>query len=64
MGVVRRSRSLVRRGVKVQRRVALAQMLVWPLLIGGGLVVGATAFVALRRRRRIDPHPAAPVVVG
>lgn len=64
MSVVRRSRSLVRRGVKAQRRVALAQMLFWPVLIGGGLVAGATAFVAVRRHRRADTHPAPPVVVG
>ncbi|WNG89745.1 hypothetical protein C6A87_011690 [Mycobacterium sp. ITM-2016-00317] len=63
MSVVRRSRSLVRRGVKVQRRVALAQMLFWPLLIGGGLAAGATA-LAVRRRSRADTHPAPPVVVG
>jgi hypothetical protein len=50
--------------VKAQRRVVLAQMLFWPVLIGGGLVAGATAFVAVRRHRRADTHPAPPVVVG
>ncbi|QZT64466.1 hypothetical protein [Mycolicibacterium austroafricanum] len=48
MSVIRRGRSLARRGLRVQRRIALAQFLFWPGLIGAGLVVG----VALLKRVR------------
>jgi hypothetical protein len=51
---------LARRGIKVQRRVALAQFLFWPTLIGTGIAVGAA--VAFRRHRRavvaLPPQPA------
>ncbi len=49
MGVIRSSRSLARRGAKVQRRIAFAQLLFWPLVVvtlGGAGVVAA---VSLRR---------------
>ncbi|WP_156448399.1 hypothetical protein [Mycobacterium sp. NAZ190054] len=50
MSVARRSRSLVRRGVKVQRRIAVVQLLFWLVLIGSGLAAAAVA-LALRRHR-------------
>ncbi|ORB26676.1 hypothetical protein MPP7335_03373 [Mycolicibacterium parafortuitum] len=47
MGVIRRSRSLARRGVKVQRRIAFAQLLFWPVLVVtlGGIGIGVVAAV-------------------
>lgn len=48
MRVIRRGRSLVRRGLRVQRRIALAQFLFWPGLIGAGLVVGVAVLKRVR----------------
>ncbi|MBV5243925.1 MULTISPECIES: hypothetical protein [Mycolicibacterium] len=49
MSVIRRSRSLARRGLKVQRRVALAQLLFWPALIGTAAAAGLATVISLRR---------------
>ncbi|WP_199254769.1 hypothetical protein [Mycolicibacterium mengxianglii] len=43
-----------RRAVRVQRRIWLAQMLFWPLLIGAGIL--ATTLVLLRVRSARTPH--------
>ncbi|UXA10408.1 hypothetical protein KXD97_20065 [Mycobacterium sp. SMC-8] len=58
MSVVRRGRSFIRRGAKVQRRVALVQLLFWPVLVGSGLAAGATD-LALRRHRTATTPTAA-----
>ncbi|MBB2990288.1 hypothetical protein FHR72_001756 [Mycolicibacterium iranicum] len=50
MSVIRRSRSLARRGLKIQRRVAIAQVLFWPALVSTGVAVGVAAAV-LRRKQ-------------
>lgn len=51
MSVTSRTRSAARLGLKVQRRVALAQILFWPTVITTGAVLGALV-VAGRRRSR------------
>lgn len=49
MSVTSRTRSAARTGLKVQGRVALAQLLFWPTVITTGAVL--TALVVASRRR-------------
>ena len=62
MSITRRTRSLARQGVKVQRRIALAQLLFWPSVLAAAALVGTVA-VAVRRSRKTthtpvgDAHP-------
>ena len=56
MSITRRTRSLARTGVKVQRRIAVAQLLFWPTVLGGGLLIGGALAVAVRRSRT-RPQP-------
>ena len=51
MSVADRTRSVARTGLKVQRRVALAQALFWPVVLGAGLAVAATGLAVARRRQ-------------
>ena len=55
MSVTSKARSITRFGVKVQRRIVIAQALLWPTLILTGAAAGTAAAVVIRRRR-----PAAP----
>ncbi|HKO32720.1 MAG TPA: hypothetical protein VJY85_03135 [Candidatus Limnocylindria bacterium] len=55
MSVTSRARSITRFGVKVQRRIVIAQALLWPTLILTGAAGGTAVAVVIRRRR-----PAAP----
>ena len=48
MSLVGRGRSLARRGLRLQRRIALAPFLFWPGLIGTGLVVGVAVVKRVR----------------
>ena len=51
MSLARRTRSLARQGVKVQRRIALAQLLFWPAVLCAGAAGTAVAVVAVRRSK-------------
>jgi hypothetical protein len=62
VSAVRRTRSLARKGLKVQRRVVLAQALFWPAVLGGLLTIGAVTF-AVRRATQPD-KPGAAVADG
>ncbi|MGE2833162.1 hypothetical protein [Mycobacterium sp. SMC-4] len=59
MSVTGRARSLTRKGLKIQRRVALAQMLFWPTVLTAAGAVGAG--VLLARRRDLAHSPASVV---
>ncbi|BBX19161.1 hypothetical protein CRI77_00800 [Mycolicibacterium duvalii] len=69
MSVTGRTRSLARTGLKVQRRVALAQMLFWPAVLATAGVLGAGVVMARRRNNQSQstapdlaaPDPAAAV---
>lgn len=56
MSITRRTRSLARTGVKVQRRIAVAQLLFWPTVLCGGVVIGGALAVAVRRSKT-RPQP-------
>lgn len=60
MSVTSRTRSAARLGLKVQRRVALAQLLFWPTVLTTGAVLGALV-VAGRRRSRATGSEYVPV---
>lgn len=49
MSVTSRARSAARFGVKVQRRIVIAQALWWPTLIVTGVAVGTAAVVVVKR---------------
>ncbi|KMO72528.1 hypothetical protein MCHUDSM44219_04821 [Mycolicibacterium chubuense] len=51
MSVTTRTRSAARLGLKVQRRVALAQLLFWPTVITTGALLGALVIAGRRRGR-------------
>ncbi|MGZ8803172.1 MAG: hypothetical protein ACXWZL_11325 [Mycobacterium sp.] len=58
MSLTSRGRAAARQTIRVQRRVALAQALFWPALVGTTLAVGAV--VALRiRSSRLDTESTA-----
>lgn len=62
MSVTSRTRSAARLGLKVQRRVALAQILFWPTVITTGAVLGALVIAGRRRSRAAGPdYVAAPL---
>lgn len=48
MSVTGRARSLTRTGLKIQRRVALTQMLFWPAVLTTAGLVGAGVVMARR----------------
>ena len=58
MSVTGKARSIARRGVKVQRRIAITQALFWPALVLTGVVVGSAVLLTTRRAHR-RPSPAA-----
>ncbi len=58
MSITSRARSIARTGVKVQRRIVIAQALLWPTLILTGTALGATAAVIVKQR--IGGAPAYP----
>ncbi|KAA0115212.1 hypothetical protein [Mycolicibacterium sp. P9-22] len=65
MSVTSRARSITRTGLKVQRRIVIAQALWWPMLILTGAAVGTAALVVVKSRRadarpRTDPVLAVP----
>jgi hypothetical protein len=65
MSVTSRARSITRTGLKVQRRIVIAQALWWPTLILTGAAAGTAALVVVKRRRtdaqhRPDPELAVP----
>lgn len=58
MSVLRRTRSVAQRGLKIQRRVVVAQALFWPVaLLGAGLALGAAA-LSVRRSAKQNDDPA------
>lgn len=59
MSVVSKSRALIGRGLRIQRRVAVTQALFWPVALSAGVVTLGAAAVAAKRLRRHDE----PVVV-
>lgn len=66
MSVTSRARSATRFGVKVQRRIVIAQALWWPTVILAGLSACTAAFVVGRRRlaaaHQPEPHMVAPPI--
>jgi hypothetical protein len=54
MGVTNRARSVARTGLKVQRRIVIAQALWWPTLI---LTAVGTAALVVVKHRRANPQP-------
>lgn len=58
MSAVRRTRSLARKGLKVQRRVVLAQTLFWPAVLGAVLTIGAVTVAVRRATKRDEPRTA------
>ena len=58
MSITSRARAITRTGVKVQRRIVIAQALLWPTLILTGTVLGATA--AVIAKQRLGGAPAYP----
>lgn len=65
MSVTAKAKSATRFGLKVQRRIVIAQALWWPTLIVGATALGAAAAVIVKRRRSAvlqpDPVAATPV---
>ncbi len=64
MSVTSRARAVTRTGVKVQRRIVIAQALFWPTMILTGAALGTAALIVVRRRRALphpDPVPVHPV---
>lgn len=65
MSVTAKAKSATRFGLKVQRRIVIAQALWWPTLIVGATALGAAAAVIVKRRRsavpQLDPVAATPV---
>ncbi|MFB1299197.1 hypothetical protein ACAG24_027210 [Mycobacterium sp. pW049] len=59
MSVAGKTRTAVGRGLRIQRRVAVAQALLWPVALSVGVLTLGAAAVAAKRLRRHDE----PVVV-
>lgn len=55
MSVTGKAKSATRFGLKVQRRIVIAQALWWPTLILGGIAAGATVLTVARRRTVPQP---------
>lgn len=67
MSVTSRARAVTRTGVKVQRRIVIAQALFWPTMILTGAALGTAAVIVARRRRAPalpDPEPVPVRPVG
>lgn len=67
MSVTSRARAVTRTGVKVQRRIVIAQALFWPTMILTGAALGTAAVIVVRRRRALphpDPVPVRPVDIA
>jgi hypothetical protein len=62
MSVTSRARSITRTGLKVQRRIVIAQALWWPTLILTGVAMGTAALVVVKRRRADAQHRPDPVL--
>lgn len=62
MSVTSRARSITRTGLKVQRRIVIAQALWWPTLILAGAAMGTAALVVVKRRRVDAQHRPDPVL--
>ena len=68
MSITGRTRSLAAQGLKVQRRVAIAQALFWPTVLGAGVLIAAVTVAVSRSKRSrqpvlgepVQPHPIAP----
>lgn len=58
MSVTSRARSISRFGMKVQRRIVIAQALWWPtLILTAGGITAAAALVVKRRRAGLQTQP-------
>lgn len=57
MSVTSRARSIARTGIKVQRRIVIAQALWWPTVILTGTAIGTAAVIVVKRRRTAAPPP-------
>lgn len=67
MSVTSRARSATRFGVKVQRRIVIAQALWWPTLILTGAAIAIGTVVGVKRRRAAapaQPIPRTPVAAS
>jgi len=62
VSVTGRARSAARLGVKLQRRIVIAQALWWPTLMVAGAAVG-TAVLVVVKRREAGPTRPDPVAV-
>jgi len=58
VSVTGKASSIARRGVKVQRRIAITQALFWPALVLTGVVIGTAVLLTTRRAHR-RPSPTA-----
>ncbi|MGU3654618.1 hypothetical protein [Mycolicibacterium sp. A43C] len=58
VSVTGKAKSATRFGLKVQRRIVIAQALWWPTLILGGIAAGAMVLTVARRRPVPQPVPA------
>lgn len=58
MSIVRRTRSVARQGLKVQRRIALTQALFFPAVLVTGLAAGGVALAVWRSTKRDEQTPA------
>ncbi|AHC27891.1 hypothetical protein TS71_09720 [Mycolicibacterium neoaurum] len=59
-----KAKSATRFGLKVQRRIVIAQALWWPTLILGGIAAGATVLTAARRRAAPQPVSVPQPITG
>jgi hypothetical protein len=58
VSVTSRARSITRTGIKVQRRIVIAQALWWPTVILTGAAAGVAARVVVERRpANAQPQP-------
>jgi hypothetical protein len=60
VSITGKTRSIARRGVTLERRIAIIQALFWPALLGIGVLIGATVLLT----RRLGRGPVTSATVG
>ena len=55
MSITGKTRSFARGSLKLQRRIAIAEALFWPVLLGTGVVIGMVVLLGRRLGRRPTP---------
>jgi hypothetical protein len=55
VSITGKTRSFARGSLKLQRRIAIAEALFWPVLLGTGVVIGMVVLVTRRLGRRPTP---------